>query len=99
MVRRLRRTWNQMEAMALTVRGDGFTANAQGAVSEVAWSRFVRLHESPNHFLLYRSADQYAIVPKRAFADQAQLDAFRELATKGIARGRKAGEQRAAAGG
>lgn len=91
MVRRLRHTWNQTESMELTVRDGGFTANAEGAVSEVVWSRFVRLHEGPKHFLLYRSPDQYAIVPKRGFDGQAEVDAFRDIATRGIAR--KAVEQ------
>jgi len=85
LVRRLRRTWNQSEPTELRVRESGFTATANGAQSEVAWSRFVRLREAENHFLLYRSTDLYAIVPKRGFANQADIDMFRDMATRGIA--------------
>ena len=84
LVRRLRHIWNQMEPMELTVREGGFIANAAGELAEVAWSRFVRFREAQNHFLLYKSADLYAIVPKRGFAGEADLAAFREMAAKGI---------------
>jgi hypothetical protein len=86
LTRRLRRTWNQLEETELTVREAGFMIIERGAQSEVAWSRFVRFREAPHHFLLYRSSDLYGIVPKRGFASAADLDAFRDLATKGIAR-------------
>ena len=86
LVRRLRDQWSQMEPMDLTVRETGFLANERGALSDVAWSRFVRLGEAEHHFLLYKSADLYAIVPKRGFANESDIDAFREIATKAIGR-------------
>jgi YcxB-like protein len=85
LVARLRRQWNQMDAMELTVRERGFVAHTRGTQSEVAWSRFVRFREAEQHFLLYSSDDLYSIIPKRGFASQAELDAFREMASKGIA--------------
>jgi len=84
LVRRLRTTWNQMEAVELAIRETGFEITERGAKSEVAWSRFVRRRESPKHFLLYKSADIYAIVPKRGFAGEADIEAFRTIAAKGI---------------
>ena len=85
LVRRLRRTWNQIEPIDLVVREDGLVATARGVHSAVAWSRFVRVKESKDHFLLYTSADLYNIVPKRGFAHQHDVDTFRQLATQGSA--------------
>jgi hypothetical protein len=84
LVQRLRATWNQVEPVDLTVSENGFVLTERGAQSEVAWSRFVRFRESETHFLLYKSADIYGIVPKRAFSAPADIDAFRALAAKAI---------------
>ena len=45
----------------------------------------MRFREAENHFLLYRSADLYTIVPKRGFSSVADIEAFREVAARGIA--------------
>jgi hypothetical protein len=84
LTRRFRRTWNQMEPTELTVRENGVVVTERGAQSEVAWSRFKRLREGEKHFLLYRSADLYGIVPKRGFACEDDLEAFRKMAKQGI---------------
>ena len=85
-LRRWRHEWSQLEPIELTVRDSGLVAQERGTRTEVTWSRFVRFREAENHFLLYKSADLYAIVPKRAFSSVADIEAFRELATRGIAR-------------
>lgn len=69
----------------LRVSDDGFVVTERGAQSKVAWS-LCAFRESQNHFLLYKSADIYSIVPKRGFSGTADLDAFRDLATKAVAR-------------
>jgi len=84
LVRRLRRTWNQIDPIELVVDHEGIVATAKGVRSNVQWSRFLRLKESESHFLLYTSADLYHIVPKRGFDGQHDIDVFRELATEGI---------------
>jgi hypothetical protein len=43
------------------------------------WQAFEGFRETPNLFVLYTSPLAFLIVPKRAFADAAQLDAFRGL--------------------
>ena len=86
MVQEVRKTWSQLGPIELTVREGGLLVTEQGAKSEFNWSRYVRLRESKNHFLLSRSSDIYAIVPKRGFANQEDLDSFRQIATRGIAR-------------
>jgi hypothetical protein len=44
------------------------------------WQAFEGFRETPNLFVLYTSPLAFLIVPKRAFADAAQMDAFRGLA-------------------
>jgi hypothetical protein len=81
---RLRRQWNQIDPMELTVREGGLVASTRGTQTEVQWSRFLRFREADNHFLLYSSQDLYSLVPKRGFATQADMDAFRDLVAKRI---------------
>ncbi|HLW51205.1 MAG TPA: YcxB family protein [Candidatus Angelobacter sp.] len=50
----------------------------QGHV-ETPWKSYVKFRESKRLFLLYLSQDVKGIVPKHAFKDDAQLDAFRSL--------------------
>lgn len=85
-LRRLRHEWSQLEPIEVTVQDSGLIADERGTRTEVAWSRFVRFREAENHFLLYRSADLYTIVPKRGFSSVADIEAFREVAARGIAR-------------
>jgi hypothetical protein len=84
-LRRLRHELSQLEPIEVTVRESGLIAEQRGIRTEVAWSRFVRFREAENHFLLYESADLYAIVPKRGFSSVADIEAFRDVATRGIA--------------
>ena len=85
LVHKLRKAWNQMDPVDLLVSEAGLVATAKGVRSNVEWSRFLRLKEAKNHFLLYLSADRYNIVPKRGFASQQDVDRFRALATQSIA--------------
>jgi len=81
---KLRKVWNQMDAVDLLISEAGLVATAKGVRSSVEWSRFLRVKEAKNHFLLYKSADLYNVIPKRGFASQEDVDRFRQLATKSI---------------
>jgi hypothetical protein len=50
----------------------------QGHV-KIPWNRYVRFRESKRLFLLYLSEDVRSIVPKHAFKNSSDMDAFRTL--------------------
>jgi hypothetical protein len=50
----------------------------QGHIS-TPWTNYLRFRETKRMFVLYLSADVIGTVPKRAFKDAAELDAFRGL--------------------
>jgi YcxB-like protein len=75
-----------MDPVDLLVSEAGLVATAKGVRTNVEWSRFLRLKEAKNHFLLYTGADLYNIVPKRGFASEEDVDRFRQLATQRIGR-------------
>lgn len=77
--KRLRHSRSQAGPTELIVRQSGLTVSEQDSRTELAWSRFINLRESENHFLLYRSVDTYSIVPKRGFANEEEVNAFREI--------------------
>lgn len=76
---RVRRQRNQLGPTELIVRETGLSVNEENSHSEVSWSRFVNLRQSKDHYLLYRSADLYSIVPKRGFANEEDLASFRDI--------------------
>ena len=51
------------------------------------WQAFEGFRETPNLFVLYTSPLAFLIVPKRAFPDAAQIDAFRGLALNRVGKG------------
>ena len=81
----LRKNVPQLSEVSLAVDDQGLVVVERGARSEVGWSRYVRLGEGTNHFLLYRSKDLYVIVPKRGFTSASGVDEFRRMAIHGIA--------------
>jgi hypothetical protein len=48
------------------------------------WSAFVKWREGSRVFLLYRSRTRFQIIPKKAFANGAAIDAFRGLLRRRI---------------
>jgi len=84
LVHRLRKAWNQMDPVELLVSEAGIVATARGVRSSLEWSRYLRMKEAKNYFLLYTSPDLYNIVPKRGFASEEDIDRFRQLATQSI---------------
>ena len=81
----LRKNVPQLSEISLTVDDQGLVVVERGARSEVGWSRYVRLGEGDNHFLLYRTKDLYVIVPKRCFTSVSDVEEFRQMARNGIA--------------
>ena len=46
--------------------------------AKLDWARVIEAFETESQFLLYINADSALLVPKRFFADDAQIEAFRE---------------------
>jgi hypothetical protein len=66
----------------LELRDDGIHAMGHSS-TDYQWFAFKRAAETPALFLVYPNENEYLIIPKRSFAGQAEVDAFREtLATK-----------------
>ena len=74
-------TWNGSPTLhrrhTLTMDGDGLTLADPLARLEAKWLAFDRVIETQNLFVLYVSEHAFHMIPKRAFADAAQLDVFR----------------------
>ena len=83
-----RRSWDAQPQLRLpqcleqTDRGLRFV-DEQSTV-DYAWSAFPRYAEGRNLFILLVSQVGFHMVPKRAFADAAQLDAFRALLARHV---------------
>jgi hypothetical protein len=60
------------------------TASSSNATFD--WKAWVKVRESGRFFFLYPNAQGMHILPKRAFASTADLDAFRELVTRKLKR-------------
>ena len=63
----------------LTVNEQGFVVESEFGRSETKWSLVQKLGRTRNHILMYLSADSALIVPRRAFADAGQWNAFYEV--------------------
>ena len=77
---RLYRRNSRMFGMrTVTVSDTGIVSDHQLGHSESAWSMYEKFRETQKLFLLYQSADLIGILPKRAFANPAELQQFRAL--------------------
>jgi hypothetical protein len=52
--------------------------------NELAWNAFVRFVETPTTIMVFEGDLESRIIPKRAFADEGQVAAFRELLKQNI---------------
>lgn len=52
--------------------------------SKLAWNHFNRVIESDKVFLLIYGKMMYSVIPKRAFASEAEIDDFRQLLNRNI---------------
>jgi hypothetical protein len=88
--RQLRTVWEGTPSLrrsfTMTVSDDGITITEPLSRHEMKWFVFDRVTETQNLFLLYMSEHQFHIVPKRAFADAAQIDEFRAMIENRITR-------------
>jgi hypothetical protein len=70
-------TWHA--AQRLDVTPEGVTHASATARTQYSWDAFRAFGESANLFLMYTGEAFFVVVPKRAFRDQADADAFREF--------------------
>jgi hypothetical protein len=70
----------------LTVSDHGITIAEPLSRDELKWFAFDRVIETQNLFLLYVAEHLFHMVPKRAFADTAQIDEFRATIDNRITR-------------
>ncbi len=63
-----------------TIDATGFHTKTQYSESFIAWPGIERVDVSPQHVLIYLAPTFCVMIPKLAFRDQAQLDAFVEAA-------------------
>lgn len=54
--------------------------------STLQWTHYERVIESPDLFLLMYGKDLYTLIPKRCFKSNEDMDAFRTLVSRTIAR-------------
>jgi hypothetical protein len=57
----------------------GITTNGPGGSSQLSWTTYLLSRETKSLFLLYPQTNYANVIPKRAFADTAEIATFREL--------------------
>jgi hypothetical protein len=75
----IRRTPSVSGKRRYTFSDEGIKVEFDAATSELKWSFYTRIKETPTFFLLFVTGSFCNIIPKRCFADTAQLDSFRSL--------------------
>ncbi len=66
-----------------TVAEDGLVTESEYGRSETRWKQVQKLARTRKHIFLYLSGEAAVVVPRRAFADAAQWDAFYEICKRG----------------
>jgi YcxB-like protein len=85
---RLYRRNSRMFGMrTVTVSDSGIVSDHQLGHSESGWSMYEKFRETQNLFLLYQTTDLIGIVPKRVFANAAELQQFRTLIASKVRQG------------
>ncbi len=74
-----RRNSRMFGLRTVTISDTGIVSDHQLGHTESAWNMYEKFRETQKLFLLYQSADIIGIVPKRAFANPADLQQFRAL--------------------
>ena len=67
------------EPMSWTFGEDEITLDHPRTSGRQQWSVYKKIVETDNLFLLYPQETIYNIIPKRGFADEAEMERFREL--------------------
>jgi hypothetical protein len=78
-----RRNSRMFGMRTVTVSDTGIVSDHQLGHSEAGWSMYEKFRETQNLFLLYQTTDVIGIVPKRVFANPADLQQFRALIASG----------------
>ena len=90
--RRLAAVWTSLaEGMGrytLEVSEAGVIMTSATQDSRIKWAAYIKAHEHPGGFLLYHSKESYAVLPKRMFRTQEDLEAMRALIRTQIQAGR-----------
>ena len=92
MFRRLRaaaqKQWDNLPQMhrprTIEVDDEGVTMAEATSTTRMTWGHFQKFEETPTLFLLYIADRMSDFIPKRAFPDQAAIDAVRELCQQNI---------------
>ena len=79
-----RRNIRMFGMRTVTISDTGIVADHQLGHVESKWSMYEKFRETQKLFLLYQGADLIGIVPKRAFANPADLQQFKALNTANI---------------
>ena len=79
-----RRNIRMFGTRTVTISDTGIVADHQLGHVESTWNMYEKFRETQKLFLLYQGADLIGIVPKRAFANPADLQQFRALITSNI---------------
>jgi hypothetical protein len=77
---RFKESSHVQQQQEVSISDSTLTWKSETAVSTCAWTHFIHLGESRNLFVLYVTFRLAQILPKRAFASQAQMDEFRAFA-------------------
>ena len=82
-----RRNSRMFGMRTVTIGDDGIVADHQLGHTESGWNMYEKFRETQNLFLLYQTTDLIGIVPKRVFANAAELQQFRTLIASKIRQG------------
>jgi hypothetical protein len=85
--RTYRRNLRMFGMRTINISDTGIVSDHQLGHSESAWNMYEKFRETQKLFLLYQSTDLIGILPKRAFANPADLQQFRALIASKIRSG------------
>lgn len=71
--------------MKLAFTGRGVRTQGADYAGETSWTHAWRVVETQSQFLIYLNAGSAILVPKRFFADEAEMERWRALVREGIA--------------
>jgi len=69
------------QPVTVEVNGDELHFQRQNTDTRVSWEKYTRFRETPNLFVLHWSPKVFQLVPKRAFANETDLEQFRAWAS------------------
>jgi hypothetical protein len=79
--RAYQRNGRMVSMRTVTISDTGIVSDHPLGHSESAWGMYEKFRETEKSFLLYQTTDVIGILPKRAFANPADIQQFRALIT------------------